>query len=351
MSTAESAPAPAGGEREVRPEFTGSAREYFRIWIVNLFFTLATLGIYSAWAKVRKKRYFYGSTRFDGDTFDYFGSPKTILRGRLNAAVVLVVYLFVTEIYPEARFVFWGLLALALPWMVLRGLAFNARNSAFRGVRFDFTGKAGEAARVYLGRLLLVAVTLGIYFPWFMARQKSFTVSCHGFGTSGFRCSLPGRDFFRIYFVAGLIVGLISAPLGFAASALAEAQPLPADFEWLAFGVGTVGLYTSYAVAHAYVQAHAGNLQWSLTTAPGLRFASTLSAASLTKLYVGNLTAIACSAGLLIPWAVVRTLRYRLENITVYVTESVVHQANPALPAVGATGQELGDLFDVGIGV
>ncbi|MDH4174015.1 MAG: YjgN family protein, partial [Betaproteobacteria bacterium] len=49
-------PAAAGGERIVRPEFTGSAREYFRIWIVNLFFTLITLGIYSAWAKVRKKR-------------------------------------------------------------------------------------------------------------------------------------------------------------------------------------------------------------------------------------------------------------------------------------------------------
>src|SRR5216117_1580348 len=57
-------------ERQVQPEFTGTAAEYFRIWIVNLFFTLATLGIYSAWAKVRKRRYFYGSTRLDGDSFE-----------------------------------------------------------------------------------------------------------------------------------------------------------------------------------------------------------------------------------------------------------------------------------------
>ncbi|TMH81376.1 MAG: DUF898 family protein [Betaproteobacteria bacterium] len=33
-------------ERLVQPEFTATATEYFRIWIVNLFFTLATLGIY-----------------------------------------------------------------------------------------------------------------------------------------------------------------------------------------------------------------------------------------------------------------------------------------------------------------
>src|SRR6059058_745587 len=37
-----------------RPEFTADPKEYFRIWIVNLALTIVTLGIYSAWAKVRK---------------------------------------------------------------------------------------------------------------------------------------------------------------------------------------------------------------------------------------------------------------------------------------------------------
>src|SRR5258707_6333866 len=42
--------------------FTGRAGEYFRIWIVNICLSIVTLGIYSAWAKVRRKRYFYGNT-------------------------------------------------------------------------------------------------------------------------------------------------------------------------------------------------------------------------------------------------------------------------------------------------
>jgi len=46
--------------------FTGDAREYFNIWIVNIALTILTLGIFSAWAKVRKKRYFYGNTYADG---------------------------------------------------------------------------------------------------------------------------------------------------------------------------------------------------------------------------------------------------------------------------------------------
>src|SRR5687768_1367606 len=101
------AAAPAS-PRIARLEFTGTGGEYFRIWIVNLFLSLVTLGVYSAWAKVRKKKYFYGSTRLDGDAFDYFASPVAILKGRAIAATVLVVYAVVTELAPDS---FWFFLA------------------------------------------------------------------------------------------------------------------------------------------------------------------------------------------------------------------------------------------------
>jgi len=130
----------AQAPRVVRPEFTGGAAEYFRVWIVNLFFTLVTLGIYSAWAKVRKKKYFYGSTRFDGETFDYFGRPVAILKGRIIAFVAFVVYVFVGELYPQSHYAFWAVAVVFLPWLVVRALTFNARNSAHRGLRFHFSG-------------------------------------------------------------------------------------------------------------------------------------------------------------------------------------------------------------------
>lgn len=92
----------------IRPEFTGSTREYFRLWVVNLLFTLVSFGVFSAWAKVRKKKYFYGNTRLDGDSLDYFGQPLAILKGRVVAVAVLVVYAFATEIYPAPQPYFWG---------------------------------------------------------------------------------------------------------------------------------------------------------------------------------------------------------------------------------------------------
>src|SRR6187455_1771467 len=71
-----------------RMAFTGAGSEYFRIWIVNLALTIATLGIYSAWAKVRRLQFFYRHTRLAGAGFDYHGDPIAILKGRLVGLVL-----------------------------------------------------------------------------------------------------------------------------------------------------------------------------------------------------------------------------------------------------------------------
>lgn len=59
-------------------KFTGNAKEWFGIWIVNLFLSIITLGIYSAWAKVRTKKYFYQNTWVAGHNFNYHATGKQI---------------------------------------------------------------------------------------------------------------------------------------------------------------------------------------------------------------------------------------------------------------------------------
>src|SRR5438876_12398000 len=73
-------------------KFNGRAGEYFAIWIVNLCLSVVTLGIYSAWAKVRRKRYFYGCTQLEGSAFEYVGNPVAILKGRILVVLVFAAY-------------------------------------------------------------------------------------------------------------------------------------------------------------------------------------------------------------------------------------------------------------------
>ena len=84
-------------------EFRGNGGEYFRIWIVNLLLTIVTLGIYSAWAKVRRLRYFYGNTVLDGQSFEYHGQPLAILKGRLIVVAGYVVFLDRLADVPDLR--------------------------------------------------------------------------------------------------------------------------------------------------------------------------------------------------------------------------------------------------------
>ena len=72
-----SAPSP-GTPAPARARFGGSGAEYFRIWIVNVALTLATLGIYSAWAKVRREQYFHRHTSLSGAGFDSSEASQAI---------------------------------------------------------------------------------------------------------------------------------------------------------------------------------------------------------------------------------------------------------------------------------
>jgi uncharacterized membrane protein YjgN (DUF898 family) len=159
------------------------------------------------------------------------------------------------------------------------------------------------------------------------------------------------REFIGVYILAAIILFALFFPLGALMGFSVATELLPESIAWAGFVIPMILMYASYAVAYAFIQARTTNLLWNGAHGPGIRFASTLRAVRLARLYIGNVVAIAATAGLLIPWAVIRTLRYRLENLSMHVRDEAPHEANPSLERVGATGQELGDIFNLDLGI
>ena len=60
-----------------------------------------------------------------------------------------------------------------------------------------------------------------------------------------------------------------------------------------------------------------------------------------------NAAAIICSLGLAIPWAVIRTARYRAERLTLECEGGLEAFAADVARHVGAAGEEMGEMFDV----
>jgi uncharacterized membrane protein YjgN (DUF898 family) len=190
-------------------EFTGKGGEYFGIWIVNLLLSIVTLGIYSAWAKVRRMKYFYNNTKIDGVGFDYHASPKAILKGRIIAFLVFILYAVLSKFSPILGLLMLLALFIATPWIIVRSMIFNARNSSHRGLRFDFTGKTMEAAKVFIGYPLLVVITLGLAIPFVAQRTNKFLFENHQFGASNFKSEALVKDFYMVYLkLFGFLIAL-----------------------------------------------------------------------------------------------------------------------------------------------
>jgi uncharacterized membrane protein YjgN (DUF898 family) len=334
-------------------EFTGKAGEYFRIWIVNLALTIVTLGIYSAWAKVRKKRYFYGHTWIDGENFDYHGQPIAILKGRLIAVALLAIYSLAEHISPLLKVGAFVALLFAVPWLVVRSAAFNAYNSAYRNVRLHFDGTYTQALGIVIGYGFLTVITLGLFYPAFRARLARFIASHHLYGTARFSIGPLTRGFYGIFFRAsGLLIGggflLGAAVAGVFAGAMRGA--VPSTFGPSMFGA-IAGGYALYLLVYAYVRARTTNLIWNEITVGPASFLCILRARDLAWIYVTNIFSVIVTLGLATPWAVVRTMRYRASKMRVLATGGLERFVAAEAKQVSAAGEAVGEIFDIDFGL
>lgn len=320
-------------------EFHGKGMEYFKIWIVNIFLTILTLGIYSAWAKVRNKQYFYGNTVIAGSSFQYTASPITILKGRLIAVGVFIIYGLVTEFVPILGFLFMlGFLAI-IPWLVVRSLAFNARNSVYRNIRFNFTGSAMDALKAFVFWPLLVPFTLGLILPLVWFKQANFIVSNSSYGTTAFSFNARAGNYYQIFFImfGGFIgLGIISALFG---------ALLGPDVMMFLSPLVVIG----YLLIIAYLITALANLQFNSTQLANHGFTSALKVDKVMFIYATNILAILFTFGLLIPWAQVRMAKYRASCLTLQVDESLDDFVAAEQQNVSALGEEMGEVFDVGV--
>lgn len=297
-----------------RFSFHGDAREFFRIWIVNTLLTLLTLGIFSAWAKVRKRRYLRGHTELLGRRFDYTADPRRLLVGNLIVVALFLAYALVGAVYTPVRIGAFLLFVVLLPWIVVRSLAFNAHHTVYRGLRFRFHPSLSAAAIIYLAQPLLIVLSLGFYFPVWVRNRQQFVLGRHRFGTAYFDLNLRAGALYRPYlaaggimFIAALLVGAISQWLisRNAGHVPSTAQLLPA-----------LALYGFAAfVAKHYLFAETFRQIWSEVRLDRHRFRTSLETVPWVKLQLVNLGAMLVTCGLAYPWALMRSTEHVLSRL------------------------------------
>ena len=94
------------------------------------------------------------------------------------------------------------------------------------------------------------------------------------------------------------------------------------------------------------------NRIWNHTTVGEVGFRSNARVLPMARIYFVNILLLIVTLGLFTPFAVIRSLKYRLESVTA-VTASGMDQflSGAAAGDIAATGEGAADLFDFDIGL
>lgn len=350
----------AGGFHRI--VFTGKASEYFGIWIVNVLLTILTVGIYSAWAKVRRNRYFYGNTVLLGRSFEYHARGLQILIGRLIVLGAFVALNVVATLVPILVLLPTIVVLIALPWLVAKGLRFSARVTSYRNVRFDFVGGAGGAFKAFILGSLLAVITIGILTPLASRWVARYVGTNLRYGGKAFDTDPKLGPLYKSWLLSFLItilglgiIGLLvlmNLPL---IVTMIETPGLMTPDEQIPLIVsaviGYIVLFATFGIAGLFYRAGVRNVAWSATTFDGQhRLLSDVSRTRYTWIAVSNVLVTILTLGLMRPWAAVRMARYTWEHTGITFTGDVGELFSRIEEQGSAVGSEFMDFegFDFG---
>ncbi len=330
-------------------EFTGSGQEYFKIWIVNMLLTILTFGIYSAWAKVRLNQYIYRSVKLDNSGFEYHGTPIAILKGR----IIMVLLIFALNVLPKVNlimyFIVLGLFLAALPWLIVRSLAFNMRNSSWRGIHFRFKGSIGQAAECIYAYGLWAGITLGIGYPAMVRKLKKFLFDNTFFGESRFSLNITLGSVYKIFLQMLLaFFAIIILCVCFLVAVIAVMQ-IGGNSKWMMSFIPIIIYFFLLIIILPFYKTKITNLIWNNATISTSRFRSVLTVWGYLKIIVVNFLLTVLTLGFYWPWAFINIIRFRMNNLSVIAHDGLNGFIADASPQVGAAAEEISSAFDLDI--
>lgn len=354
-----------------------------------MLFSLLTLGIWSAWATVRNRRYLYGNTELAGNRFDFHGNPFAILRGRILAITMFSAYAMGGDFYFAIPVIAISLLIVLFPWILTSAMRFRLSNTSWRNLRFGFSATFKDAYSQLGFPMLLILIAYILFFvqfqllgmdqsdlasiqrfgltslffllisfvlvPLVLHRIQDVLMNHTRFGEHKFTAKIRLLRFMGFY-GKSFLVAVVAIILNYLAifAIFIFTGGMSEVLKSMASGNLWVMLLIYFFMIPAYLLPYAA---WKVTTAnyvlgktrmEGLRFDMNMEVWTYWWILVTNAYLAVISLGMAIPWTRIRMIRYKLSclsvqgEIQVYRGTSVGRQS--------ATGDEIGDAFDIDFG-
>jgi uncharacterized membrane protein YjgN (DUF898 family) len=302
-------------------EFKGEGTEFFGLVIVNWLLTVVTLGIYYPWAKVKKMKYLFESTYFNGTSFQFHGTGKEMFKGFIKAILIFAsIYgLLLLFIYLDMAIIgavlFYLIFLAILPIAIHGSYKYRMSRTSWRGIRFGYTGDRKELCVNFIKWLGLTIVTFGVYGSWFIVNLRSFIFGNIKFGDIDMQYKGRGSEYFLInlkgYFLSILTLGIYM-------------------FWWqkelFEYFINNVSLHKEEK---------------------SIKLKSTVEAGDLFILCLVNVIMLIFSLGLAYAWVEMRTMKYLFSNIQMTGDIDLDAITQKQENYKDATGEDIEDMLDM----
>jgi len=386
-------------------EFTGSGKEYFRVWIVNVVLSVLTLGLFTPFARRRTIQYFYGHTLVAGHPLEFTAHQRKMVFGFLVIFGFYAAWQIAERTGQDTVSSLFALsLALLAPYLWASAQRFRLGSTRWRGVRLAFTASWSEVYKaswpVFAIALLWIALSflIGQYFgeapaggirpPKLEAGGElpvgllglvgfALTVLCLIRLEFNYRSLLVRRTRvgdqagrFKPEFGDFVRVGLATAGvflLGVAAVvALAGAlgMLIPGAYQrsgspnpvavilWMVLVsvLVVVGLFVASLPARAYREAKLFQLVWNnVGLAQSVRTKTRLRTGPFVGLRLKNMLLTLLTLGLYRPFAMASEYRAKADSLAIYIKGSRDRFVGRQASAEGSVADALADALGLGV--
>lgn len=250
--------------------FVGDKGAFWRLNLRGALLLMVTLGTYRFWLNTDIRRFLWSNTVLADESFEYTGTARELLLGFLFAIAVLVpinAALFAASLNlgvlgQLSSLIAFVLLAVLGQFAIYRARRYRLTRTIYRGVRFHQGGSGWRYAACALFWWAMIALTLGLAYPFAQSRLERFKMRYTLFG------DLPGRfvgSGWGLFFRGILMWLIVMGPF------LAGLWLLAAGVDWpaVAAAVDKAGSGSTAAEIFGQIEAASPNLGATLAVAAG----------------------------------------------------------------------------------
>jgi uncharacterized membrane protein YjgN (DUF898 family) len=309
-------------EREYALTFFGSGMEYFKIQMVSIILNLITFGLYYPWAKAKSLNYLYSKSTLEGDPFAFSGTGQEMFKGFIKAILIFVLIGGIFFLLAYNQYVLWAylfyflsLLSL-LPFAIHGSVKYRSAKSSWRGIRFGYSGKRDDFTLFFFKWIFLTFITLGLYNAWMTTNIRKYVLGHLKMGDASFEFTGKPHDYFLV------------------------------NLKGYFFTFLTLGFYIFWWKKDRF-EFFVNHLRLKLRDEE-INFTSNATIGDFLGLILVNLLILVFSLGLGAPWILVRNMKFGCRHIMVKGNISLEELIQTHGDYTDATGDDMGDLLDLG---